>query len=297
MKKSIITVCLVLILLAGGWGLKNQLFKSPEPMMPVEIPKQVTYSFTLRNKTNMPITHGRLWVSAPVSETSFQRCPADGIEAGLPFDILPWGNGNQALSFVVTDLAPYGTRVVQVRAALVFQSGPGEALTGNDAPYLSPEPHIQSDHPDIAALARTLSGQTPVETAENIYKWVSSNIRSAGYIRQNRGALYALEKRQGDCTEFMSLFVALCRAVQVPARGAGGYVCPGNCRLAPSGYHNWAEFKAGGVWRIADCQKKVFDGDQDQYITMEVLGADLQSPMKGFSRFRFQGQGLAVHMN
>ena len=45
-----------------------------------------------------------------------------------------------------------------------------------------------------------------------------------GYIKNDRGALYALKTKEGDCTEFMHLFVALCRANKIPARCIGGYV-------------------------------------------------------------------------
>ena len=38
-------------------------------------------------------------------------------------------------------------------------------------------------------------------------------------------ARHALETHAGDCTEYMALFVALCRRSGIPARGLGGYVC------------------------------------------------------------------------
>ena len=44
-----------------------------------------------------------------------------------------------------------------------------------------------------------------------IFQWVSQNVKDDGYSAKDRGALYALTNRKGDCTEFMYLFVALCR--------------------------------------------------------------------------------------
>src|SRR5512143_2902328 len=97
-----------------------------------------------------------------------------------------------------------------------------------------------------------LKAATPFETAGKIFHWVAENLHYAGCLPKNRGALYALKNRQGDCSEFAYLFAACCRANGIPARALGGYVCTEDRILNPADYHNRAEFHVNGVWQIAD---------------------------------------------
>ena len=158
--------------------------------------------------------------------------------------------------------------------------------------FLHPEPFCESGDPAIIALAQRLRGDNDLRTAKNIFQWVAKNIRYSGYLAQPRGARDALEHRQGDCTEYMYLFMALCRAAGIPARGLGGYVVTRNMALDPAAYHNWAEFYADGRWRLADPQKNVFDREQTQYLVMRRIHEGPGS----FRRFQVTGEGIRVEM-
>jgi transglutaminase-like putative cysteine protease len=126
---------------------------------------------------------------------------------------------------------------------------------------------------------------------------VADNLRYAGYVKNARGARYALAHQKGDCTEFMALFVALCRADRIPARGIGGYVLKNSSIVKPAGYHNWAEFYHDGVWHAVDPQNNVFMPSLTEYIAMRIIGDPANSSLPAFSRFGFKGHGLAVRMN
>lgn len=260
-----------------------------------EILKQVKYSFTVRNKTNKLVNNGELFVYAPIAKNSFQTCL--NIESNLPFQLIKNKTGNQVLFFTINDLPPFATRVINLEARISYDSIPQKSDAGDKQIYLSPEQYIESDHPDLVLLAKKIKASDPLKTAQNIYDWVSAHIQYSGYVKNSLGALYALKHRKGDCTEFMSLFIALCRAANIPARGIGGYVCAGNCILMPDTYHNWAEFYVNGSWLIADCQKKVFARENSNYIAMQTISNDQNNPIKGYDRFRFQGTGLKVKMN
>lgn len=106
-----------------------------------------------------------------------------------------------------------------------------------------------------------------------------------------------MRNKQGDCTEFMYLFAALCRGNGIPSRGMGGYICRENTILRPNDYHDWAEFYEDGAWNIADPQKNVFMQNQFHYIAMRIVGESSINPMEEFRRFRFEGDGLIVKMN
>ena len=92
--------------------------------------------------------------------------------------------------------------------------------------------------PEVAALARRIVGdeKNPYFQARAIYTWCVNNI---SYVYPpNRGIRYSLPRRTGDCGEYSLIFVALCRAVGIPARVANGHWC---CKAKDS-YHVWNEF-------------------------------------------------------
>jgi hypothetical protein len=96
----------------------------------------------------------------------------------------------------------------------------------------------------------------------------------------------------------MHLFVALCRAANIPARCIGGYICKGNRQVHPSNYHNWAEFYADGLWHIADPQKNVFCKHIEQYVAMKILiyDTDIRNEQKNFERFAVSDHSINIIM-
>jgi transglutaminase-like putative cysteine protease len=136
-----------------------------------------------------------------------------------------------------------------------------------------------------------------LETAQKIHNWVGGNIHYSGYKKHPLGALYALKRLKGDCTEFMYLVAALCRANKVPARGIGGYVVKDDSILRPNGYHNWVEFYYEETWRLSDAYERTFMKNPAQYIAFRVIGSPADSIMQDFPRFRVKGEGISVRMN
>jgi len=156
------------------------------------------------------------------------------------------------LHFVLPNIPPYATQLINVTAQLMLASQT-QPITNNHTPqFLGEEPFIEISHPKIQALASRLATEQQLPTNRQIFNWVSQHIRYQGYLRENRGALYALREKQGDCTEYMYLFIALARANQIPARGIGGYISHDDTLLKPQDYHNWAEFYLNNKWHLAD---------------------------------------------
>jgi transglutaminase-like putative cysteine protease len=265
----------------------------PEASYPIQ--RQIQYSFTLQNFANQTLRDAEFWAHAPVRQTANQSC--ERLEVSHPYQLLGDEHGNQTLYFKLPDMPPYGTVIISVTATLLLSDTPNRLPSAQPQEYLKPEPFCESTAPEIARHAASFGSGKSVMVAENIFNWVASNIQYTGYLRNERGALYALKHRQGDCTEFMYLFAALCRAREIPARNIGGYVCPANQVLKPSEYHNWVEFYNGSAWKIADPQRKGWLQDASHYIAMRVIGATPHAPMAGFQRFRFAGEGLKVKMN
>ena len=66
-------------------------------------------------------------------------------------------------------------------------------------------------------------------------------------------AVYACNAGTGNCTDFHSYFIALARAVGIPARFAIGAAIPSERNEGGvDGYHCWAEFFADGKWWPVD---------------------------------------------
>jgi len=259
------------------------------------IPRYIRYSYTAKNMTNHVAKETLFWTYAPVKRTPTQKCT--NIQTSHPYKLITDEFGNQILSFALTDIPPYGTEIISIEANLRLADRPNRLSIKGKKRYLKPEEYCESDDPAIIQQAKQLRGKETKKTAENIFRWVANHVQYTGYVENPRGALYALEEKQGDCTEFMYLFVALCRANRIPARGIGGYVVTDNAILRPTGYHNWAEFYDQGAWRLADPQRRVFMQNQSRYIAMHVIGDAPRNPIEKAYRFKYEGQGIKVRMN
>ncbi len=269
--------------------------QSSSPPAAPAFPKQVRYSFTLRNTANLPAAGNNLWLFAPVPESATQRCSRLTVEQ--PHAILRDEAGNQFIQLLGAALPPFGSRVVQVDAALMLQAEPRAVPLGPRDRWLSPEKFIESDHPQIRQLAFELSVPDRLRTAERLFAWVSSRMRYSGSIGPRRGALHAIATRAGDCTEFADLFTALCRAAGIPARTVSGFVSRESAVLQAHELHNWSEFYHRGTWHLADPQRGVFRAQAGDYIAMQIISEAAGSPIPGGGRFYSPAAGVAVRMN
>jgi len=105
--------------------------------------------------------------------------------------------------------------------------------------YTKPSQRVESDDPAIVAMAKTVVGNetNPYKKADLIYGWIVKNI-TYEVQEQELGARYAFYNRKGDCTEFATLFVAMCRSQGIPSRLVHGYLYSSDI----SAGHMWAEF-------------------------------------------------------
>ena len=257
--------------------------------------RNIQYGYTVRNMSNRLSRNACLWVGAPVKQTATQRC--ERIETSHPAEILEDSLGNQVVKFEFEEFPPFGFKVVSIQARLSMADEPNVVPVEQTGIFIRPEKYIESDYPEIVRRANTLKGKDPAHTANKIYDWVSRNIRYSRYTARDLGALHALKSMEGDCTEFMYLFVALCRAQRIPARGVAGFVCAKDSLLKPSAYHNWVEFFEAGRWNLVDPQRKRYKEKSSDYIAMRLIAEDIHPEIGRFQRFRIQGDGLVVTMN
>jgi transglutaminase-like putative cysteine protease len=115
-------------------------------------------------------------------------------------------------------------RAGNLKSSTVVETRTPEQTDSSLRLYLSPAEFIDSDHERIRAKARQAAGPASdrVEQARALYRAVRDEIRYDPYIDYTDPETYrassVLAKGHGYCVGKASLYVALCRAVGIPAR-------------------------------------------------------------------------------
>ncbi|MHC4501042.1 MAG: transglutaminase-like domain-containing protein [Planctomycetota bacterium] len=119
-----------------------------------------------------------------------------------------------------------------------YAKAPPESESYSLNKFLRQEQYIEKDHSHIQQIAETMEGQTQTDTVKQIYKYVIDNLEYIIQGEEDLGAVRALENKKGDCSEYSDLFVAICRAKNIPARVATGYTVRSD-DVSPK--HHWVE--------------------------------------------------------
>lgn len=129
--------------------------------------------------------------------------------------------------------------------------------------YLEPTYFCQSDDPEIVGLAQDIIGQesNAWRAVKRIAEWVSQEMR-ANYDVGFASAREIFNNREGDCSEYTGITVALCRAAGIPARSALG-IMYGQGLFA---YHMWPEVFVGR-WINLDAKWLAVEGQSGEYYT------------------------------
>ena len=128
--------------------------------------------------------------------------------------------------------------------------------------------------------------------------FVIANLKRGPFDKMNHGALWALEKKIGDCTEFADLFLALCRANRLPARFCEGYLIS-DVAKDDTAKHDWAEvYFAKYGWVPFDpfhakLKSATFNTLRPAYV---YLARERQNKVNRshFVSYRYQGDAIQV---
>jgi hypothetical protein len=119
--------------------------------------------------------------------------------------------------------------------------------------YLYPSRYCQSDR--LLALAMAEFGRLPRGYARvlAIRDWVHARVRfQSASSNSNTSAIDTLIERVGVCRDFAHLMIALCRAVNIPARFATGTDYGADPALGPPDFQAYVEVYVGARWYIFD---------------------------------------------
>lgn len=251
------------------------------------------FRYELSNPDLHAVRDATLSVSLPLPSGLGQR--VDAIHANYPYSQVRDAEGNSRLIFTFKDLAPLAHKQIEIKVEL--HSGlPSEPLLLSEASrqvYLRPAALVQSDDPQIQALAQQLSvAGKPKQSARNIYNWAIDNLHYTHNSPIAHGAKVALAQRSGDCTEYMHLVMALARAAGIPARAVSGYVYSQNGVVKAADYHDWAELYLEGRWLLVDAQRQLFVESSPDYLSMVHAGESDSG-----SRFIAHPESLRVVFN
>jgi len=117
---------------------------------------------------------------------------------------------------------------------------------------LADEPKLAIAHPKIRELAARITAGVDGDwaRAQAINRWLFSSLGKT-YKSDASSALAVVANATGDCSEHALLFVALARAIGLPAREVSGLVYLGSAEESLFGWHAWVEVWIG-CWHEMD---------------------------------------------
>ncbi len=153
--------------------------------------------------------------------------------------------------------------------------------------YLLPYKNVPLN-PQLYYIADTISS-TGEDKVRKIYDTI---IKHMIYDKSGKGwgqgdAVYACDIGKGNCTDYHSLFNALVRLQQIPARFNIGFSIPEGSSGLVNGYHCWTEFyQEGNGWTPVDIseadkhpdQKDYYFGNLDNRRVLFTVGRDIPLP-------------------
>ena len=140
----------------------------------------------------------------------------------------------------------------ETRPASRIAATPVAALEDRAIPYLFPSRYCQSDR--LGRLAWDLFGEIekPHDKVIAITEWIYDNVEyMRGSTNSETSAYDTVTQRVGVCRDFAHLGIALCRALNIPARYFTGYAY----ELDPPDFHACFECYIGGEWMMFDATR------------------------------------------
>ena len=213
----------------------------------------------------------RMWIPMPTTDL-FQTVELKSIKAPGQQEILHERKyGNKVLYLTLGPEDSGKSIAIRFRVRRVEKSVYA-AEKPSMGQYLEPARLVPADEKFRSIAEKVVAGKKgDLVRARALYDHVIDRMR---YMKFGTGwgkgdAVYACDTRTGNCSDFHSYFIALSRAVGIPARFAIGAAIPSERNEGGiDGYHCWAEFYTDGRWWPID----ISEGDKCSSLSTYYFG-------------------------
>ncbi|MHC4534687.1 MAG: transglutaminase-like domain-containing protein [Planctomycetota bacterium] len=229
--------------------------------------------FEFLYKVTLPEITGtaHMWIPMP-STDSFQTVEVKSIKAPGEQQILQEREYGNRVLFLKLGAEDSG-KTVAIRSQIRrLEKAVYASQTTAPEQYLEAERLVPADERFQSIAEEVVVGKKgDLVRARAIYDHVIDRMR---YMKYGSGwgkgdAIYACDAKTGNCTDFHSYFIALSRAVGIPARFAIGAAIPSERNAGGiDGYHCWAEFYTDGRWWPID----ISEGDKCSRLSTYYFG-------------------------
>jgi CBS domain-containing protein len=229
--------------------------ENAEPRLLGVITGTDNFEFLYRATLPQITDNARMWVPLPTTDM-FQTVEIKSIQAPGSHEILQEHKNANRVLFLKLGPGDSGKPVelrFQVRR---LEKSVYPAQTSLQNQYLEPHRLVPNNEKFRSIAEKIVEGKnSDLARARAIYDHVIDQMRYMKYGPNwgNGDAVYACNALTGNCSDFHSYFIALCRAVNIPARFAIGAAIPSERNEGGiDGYHCWAEFCTDARWWPVD---------------------------------------------
>lgn len=229
--------------------------------------------FEFRYQVTLPplAEASRLWLPLAQSD-QFQTVRVEAIDSPIPWrELRDQAHGNKVLFL---DAGPARSpRVIEIRYRVQrFEKAAYRCGEEEPKAYLGRQRLVPVNE-DFRALAKeaTRGRTSDLMRIRALYDHVIDRMR---YMKFGAGwgvgnAQRACDARSGNCSDYHAYFIALARAIGIPARMAIGAAIPSERQEGRiDGYHCWAEAFADGKWWPVD----ISEGDKYSSLATYYFG-------------------------
>ena len=126
------------------------------------------------------------------------------------------------------------------------------------------------------------SSSDTAEFLSRAFAWVRNNVKLRQPELTRLGAAHTIRELTGDCDELSDLFIALCRAANIPSRRVVGLFYHGRkTESKPFDWHAWAEVQlSGDVWTPFDPSLNIFAAISDRHLPRCCMGRRSDYPLR-----------------
>lgn len=127
------------------------------------------------------------------------------------------------------------------------------SMPSDVVPYILPSRYCPSDKMRGVALAMFGNATPGYARVQSICEWVTQHVRfNPGASDATTCAMETFNSRVGVCRDYAHLMIAMCRALNIPARYVTGADYGADPAFGPSDFHAYVEVFLGQRWYLFD---------------------------------------------